>query len=164
MKTLFLMRHAKSSWADPALTDFDRPLNKRGKAAAPLMGKFMRKKEVRPDLVVSSPARRAMETVRLLVEAAEIEGDVRYDERLYGANAGELVEVVRGIDEAANQPLLVGHNPGLQDLLEVLTGEVERMPTAALARIALDVEMWSELRESTGELEWIVRPKELKRR
>jgi phosphohistidine phosphatase len=164
MKTLLLMRHAKSSWADPTLSDLDRPLNKRGTKAAPRMGKFMRKQGVRLDLVLSSPARRAAQTSKFLMDAADIECDLRHDERLYGAGAAELLEVVRGIEESCDGILLVGHNPGMEDFVELLTGKAEAMPTAALAKVALHVERWADVRESSGDLEWLVRPKELKRR
>ena len=162
MKALLLMRHAKSSWRDPTLPDFDRPLNKRGLKAAPLIGKFMRKRGIRPDLVLSSPAKRAAQTTTLVMERGQLEATLRYDERLYGASAADLLAVVSQIEESATEVLLVGHNPGIQDLLERLTGELHRVPTAALARVGLRSGTWGALREGTGRLEWIVRPKELK--
>lgn len=155
------MRHAKSSWDDPTLSDFERPLNKRGRKAAPLMGKFMRERKIKPDLVISSPAERARETTALVSKAAKIKGSVRYDERIYAASVNTLFEVVSQIEDDANEVLLVGHNPGLEELLEHLTGEVQRMPTAALARINLDIEKWGGVGERSGRLEWIVKPKEL---
>ena len=161
MKTLFLLRHAKSSWDDPSLRDFDRPLNKRGRKAAPLIGKFMWKRKLRPDLVLSSPAKRAAQTTALVVDCAEIETEPRYDERLYGASASGLLEAISRIEDSANEVLLVAHNPGMQDMLERLTGEPAQMPTAALARVTLDVERWNDVQEASGHLDWIVRPKEL---
>ncbi len=161
MKTLYLLRHAKSSWNDATLRDFDRPLNKRGLKAAPLMGKHMRKPKVLPDMVLCSPAKRTRQTIKLVLEEAEFEPKVRYDDRLYAASAGSVLEVLRETDDRADSVMVVGHNPGLQDLLEVLTGELEALPTAALARIELEVESWSDVRERSGRLEWVVRPKEL---
>jgi len=155
------MRHAKSSWGDGSLADFDRPLNERGLKAAPLLGRFMRKQKLRPDLILCSPAERARQTVSLVVEAAGLGVPLRYDERIYEATSARLVEVVSQIEEDAGEAMLVGHNPGLEVLLERLTGESRRMPTAALARVALDVEKWSKVRDGAGRVELFVKPREL---
>ncbi|PYS82450.1 MAG: hypothetical protein DMF67_12880 [Acidobacteria bacterium] len=161
MKRLLLMRHAKSSWGDGSLADFDRPLNERGLKAAPLVGRFMRKQKLRPDLILCSPAERARQTVSLVVEAAGLGVPLRYDERIYEATSARLVEVVSQIEEDAGEAMLVGHNPGLEVLLERLTGESRRMPTAALARVALDVEKWSKVHDGAGRVELFVKPREL---
>jgi phosphohistidine phosphatase len=161
MRTLLLLRHAKSSWDDPSLRDFDRPLNKRGLKAAPLIGRFMLKRDVRPGLVISSPAKRAKKTARLVAESAQLPSKPRFDERIYEASAVQLLEVVSEIEDQAEEVMLVGHNPGLEELLLALTGEVRRMPTAALARIKLDIEKWRDAPEAGGQLEWLVTPKEL---
>ncbi|HEV3470971.1 MAG TPA: histidine phosphatase family protein [Pyrinomonadaceae bacterium] len=161
MKSLLLLRHAKSSWDDPRLADFDRPLNDRGRRAAPLVGRHMRERKIRPDLVVCSPAERARRTIALVAEAAGLSAPVRFDERVYEATAAGLLEVVSQVEDAAGEVLLVGHNPGMEELLELLTGEARRMPTAALARVRLDIDNWSQLRPRAGRLEWHVKPKEL---
>jgi phosphohistidine phosphatase len=161
MKTLLLLRHAKASWDDASLRDFDRPLNSRGLKAASLTGEFISKQGLRPDLVISSPAERAGRTAALVLEAARLSVELHFDERIYEASVPLLLEVVSQIDAAANTVLLVGHNPGMEGLLESLTGEVRRMPTAALARIGLDVDEWSEAGERTGRLQWLMKPKEL---
>lgn len=161
MKTLLLLRHAKSSWHDVGQTDFERPLNARGLKAAPLIGRFMRKQKIRPDLMLSSPAERARQTAMLVGEAAKITAEVRYDERIYEASVLRLLEVVSQIEDAANIVLLVGHNPGLEELLAQLTGQVRQMPTGALAHITLGLERWSKIRANTGQLDWLVKPKEL---
>jgi phosphohistidine phosphatase len=161
MKTLHLIRHAKSSWKEPDMQDFDRPLNERGREAAPLIGEFILKKKIRPDLIISSPAERARETAALIIKAAELVVELRFDERIYEADAARLLDVVSQIDESVGVAILVGHNPGMEDLLETLTGEKQRMQTGALARIVLDVEKWSKVRERAGRLEWLVRAKEL---
>lgn len=163
MKTLFLLRHAKSSWKDAAQTDFMRPLNERGRQAAPLIGKYMRKQKLQPDLILCSPAERARQTIALVCEAAKFKTELRFDERIYEASVAVLRALVSEIDESAGRVLLVGHNPGFEELLEMLTGEVRRMPTAALAEIALDIEQWTNVREQSGELVQFVRPKELAR-
>jgi phosphohistidine phosphatase len=161
MKNLLLLRHAKSSWEDSSLPDFERPLNGRGRSAAPLVGKFMRERKLRPDLVISSPAQRARETIALVLEAARIETELRYDERIYEASAARLVEVISQVEDDKREVMLVGHNPGFENLLKLLTGETERVPTAALSRIILNSEKWNEAGARGGRLEWLVKPKEL---
>lgn len=161
MKTLYLLRHAKSSWKDPGLQDFDRPLNGRGREAAPLVGRLIRKRKLRVELLLSSPAARARQTAALVKESAGLTADLFYDERIYEADAARLLDVVTQASESADALMLVGHNPGMEELLTFLTGEERRMQTAALACVALDVEKWSKVRAQAGRLEWLVRPKEL---
>lgn len=164
MKKLLLLRHAKSSWEDTTLPDFERPLNERGQRAAPLVGKFMRERQLRPELVISSPAKRTRETIALVLDAAQLATETRYDERIYEATLARLLEVVSQIEDEKREVMLVGHNPGFENLLERLTGENKRMPTAALALIRLDAEKWSEAAAKGGRLEWLVKAKELARR
>lgn len=161
MKKLLLLRHAKSSWEDTSLPDFERPLNERGLRAAPTIGRYMREQKLQPDLVICSPAKRTRETIALVLEAAGIKRDVRYDERIYEASVSTLLEIVSQIEDDKAEVLLVGHNPGFENLLERLTGESIRMPTAALARIALDAERWREIAAQSGQLELFVTAKEL---
>lgn len=163
MKTLFLLRHAKSSWNDASLTDFERPLNERGQHAAPLIGEFMRRQKLRPDLILCSPAERARQTIALINQAAAFKAELRYDERIYAATRARLQAIISQIDDSVGKVLLVGHNPGLEELIESLTGEVLRMPTAALAHITLNIERWSETREQCGQLIRQIKPKELAR-
>jgi phosphohistidine phosphatase len=160
MKKLLLLRHAKSSWEDSSLPDFERPLNKRGLRAAPLVGLFLRERKIRPELVICSPAKRTRETIALVLEAAGIKPELRYDERIYEASAQSLLEVVSQIEAGKREVMLVGHNPGFENLLERLTGERERMSTAALAQIILDIENWSEAPSKGGRLDWFVKAKE----
>jgi phosphohistidine phosphatase len=162
MKTLLLLRHAKSSWKDDAVKDFDRPLNQRGLKAAPSVGRKMRKRKLEPDLVLSSPAERARQTTQLMLESAGLKTELRYDERIYEATGARLFEIVAQIEDDANIAMLVGHNPGLEELLATLTGETRSLPTAALVCVALEIEKWSKLRAGAGRLEWFVKPKELK--
>jgi phosphohistidine phosphatase len=161
MKKLLLLRHAKSSWEDTSLPDFERPLNERGLRAAPLVGEFIRKQRLRPDLVLCSPAKRTRETIALVLETAGITTELRYDEHIYEASVMRLIEIISQIDDDKREVMLVGHNPGLENLLERLTGETERMPTAALALITLNTEKWSEAEAKGGELKWLVKAKEL---
>ena len=161
MKTLYLLRHAKSSWKDPEQQDFDRPLNGRGREAAPLVGRLIRRRNLRVDLLLSSPAERARQTAALVKESAGLSAELLFDERIYEADAARLLEVVTQSAGPADALMLVGHNPGLEELLTFLTGEERSLPTAALACVALDVEKWGKVRARAGRLEWLVRPKEL---
>jgi phosphohistidine phosphatase len=161
MKTLLLLRHAKSSWKDNSLQDFDRPLNGRGKRAAETIGRFIRKKRVVPDLLLSSPAVRARETIETIIRVAKLPSELRYDQRIYEAGPLRLLEVVSQIEEERSTVLLVGHNPGMAEILELMTGRVEHMATGALAKIDLKTDKWSKALEEKGTLEWIVKPKEL---
>ena len=161
MKTLFILRHAKSSWKDESLQDFDRPLNGRGRKAAELIGTLMKKQKLVPDLVLSSPAIRARETIEILMKAAKLAVELRYDQRIYEASPLQLLEVISQIEEDKKSALLVGHNPGLEDLLHVLTGQAQHMSTACLAKIDLKANKWSKELAEKGSLDWIVKAKEL---
>ena len=161
MKTLYLLRHAEASWNEQGLGDFDRPLNGRGQEAAPLVGRHLREKGLRVDLMVSSPAVRARQTAALVKESAGLSTELLYDERIYEADAARLLEIVTQTAESADALMLVGHNPGMGELLALLTGEARPMQTAALACVALDVEEWGEARAGAGRLEWLALPKEI---
>jgi phosphohistidine phosphatase len=145
MKTLLLLRHAKSSWDEPGLDDHDRPLNKRGRKAAPRMGQLLRDEGLVPDAVLSSSALRARDTAGAVCEAIGNEGGVDERHDLYLAAPGTYLRAVRELPDEAERALVVGHNPGLEDLLEALCGRSHRMPTAALAVLELPVKHWSEL-------------------
>ena len=162
MKILFLLRHAKSSWKDSGIPDHDRPLKKRGKRDAPRMGELMVKEELFPDLIISSSAKRACKTTELLVEEAGFDCEIVYERDLYAAWPDAYIETLNVLPDQYERVMVVGHNPGLEDLLEMLTDEFERMPTAALAVISLPITSWRELSSETrGELVRIYRPKEL---
>ncbi|HXG68351.1 MAG TPA: histidine phosphatase family protein [Blastocatellia bacterium] len=161
MKTLLLLRHAKSSWDDSSLRDFDRPLAPRGERDAPRMGKALKKRGPLPDVVISSPAQRARQTVEAFVAAAKLEASPQFDERIYEASSAELMKLVRGLPDSASCILLVGHNPGFEDLVSRLTGKSQRMPTAALACIEFKVEKWEDVEDGEGKLAWLLTPKEL---
>jgi phosphohistidine phosphatase len=160
MRTLFLLRHAKSSWDNTNLPDFERPLNSRGRTAAQTIARVLREKNINPDAIVSSPAVRAKETIEIIIQSAQLPGALRFDQRIYEAPVGRLLEVVSEIDDEAKTALLVGHNPGFEQLVSVLTGQSESMPTAALAKITFDISAWTDV-NAGGTLDWVVRPKEL---
>ncbi|HKA21206.1 MAG TPA: histidine phosphatase family protein [Blastocatellia bacterium] len=163
MKTLLLLRHAKSDWDDASLQDFDRPLAARGERDAPEMGKALQKREeTLPDLIVSSPAARAKATVKAVVKAAKVNTEIQYNEAIYGASSAELINLVNRLPDASSCAMLVGHNPGFEDLVGRLSGSHERMPTAALACLEFQVNSWSEVGEEQGKLVWLLTPKKLK--
>ncbi len=161
MKTIFLLRHAKSSWENSDLSDFDRPLNPRGLETAPFMGKIIEKNLFQIDLIVCSPAKRARQTAILLKETAKISGGIEYDDRIYEASPSRLLEVISEIAEKYESAMLVGHNPGLEGLVKSLAGEIQPMPTAALAVIDLKIDKWSEITAGCGSLRTLLRPKTL---
>lgn len=162
MKTLLLLRHAKSSKDDPALRDFDRPLNDRGKDDAKLISRFIRESNISPDLVISSPAKRATKTTELVLKAAGLKINVAFDERIYEADVHRLLTVVSQIEPPRSVVMFVGHNPGFEDMVEVLAGRTTRLPTASLAQIDLTVEEWNQVRAGAGKLKWLVTPMDLK--
>ena len=160
MKTLFLLRHAKSSWDDPDLADFDRPLNSRGLKAARFIGELMFDRGLRPRSVVSSPAKRAKQTAILVREIGELP-PVVYDDRIYEASALALFHLIGEFDPATDSVLIVGHNPGMAELVRILTGESHSIPTAALSMISLSIGNWSDIAVNCGTLEFVIRPKDL---
>ena len=160
MKTLFILRHAKSSWDDANLADFERPLNKRGLETAPLVGETVRKNKFQIDAIICSPAKRAEQTAALVKEAAQIEADIRFDDRIYEASPYRLLEICSELDDNSRSALLVGHNPGLEGLIKMLTQEVEAMPTAALAVVDLKIDSWKEIHIDCCNLRTVIRPKD----
>lgn len=161
MRTLLLLRHAKSSWGDASLPDIARPLNERGRRAAPLIGGEMRRRGAAPDLVLSSPATRTRETLELVRVAAKLDAFVRLDERIYEASVDDLLQVIADAEDEYASVLVVGHNPGLENLLTHFTSEVHPMPTAALAALALDAASWRDARGAVARLDWFVKPRDL---
>lgn len=161
MRTLFLLRHAKAENGSAGLPDFDRALNARGRKEAQEIGAFIRKQDLALDLVLSSSAKRACQTTELVLASANLVVDVRYDQRIYEAGSLRLLEVVSETEEDRSSLLLVGHNPGMEELLRLLTDRVEHLATGTLARIDLKADRWNQVLEQKGVLDWIVNPKEL---
>ncbi|NMB55014.1 MAG: histidine phosphatase family protein [Leptolinea sp.] len=163
MKTLLLMRHAKSSWKHPELPDQDRPLNKRGEKDAPHMGKYIREKELVPQLILASPAKRVTQTVDEMLKKMNFKGKVEYVNSLYLAEPAAYLSTLQSVDDKYERVMVVGHNPGLEGLLQILSGQVESLPTAAIAHLILPIEHWSNLTEEThGELVTRVKPRDIK--
>jgi phosphohistidine phosphatase len=159
---LLILRHAKSSWKDASLADHDRPLKKRGRRDAPRMGRWLREQDLLPDLILTSTAKRARETTRLATEAAAYAGSIRAARALYHAEPEEIVSVLRTVEEPIERVMIVGHNPGLEMLLEALVDAWHRLPTATLAQVRLPIPRWRALTLSThGELVGVWRPRDL---
>ena len=161
MKTMLLMRHAKSSWKDQSLSDHDRPLNKRGRGDAPRMARLLIDKALVPAWVVTSSAKRARKTALAVVEQIVFEGELDVRDELYHAKPYEMLHVVRSLPDHADRILLVGHNPGMEDFVTYLTGGYETMPTSAIARIDVPVTTWSDVAAGDAALVDVWRVKEL---
>ena len=161
MKTLFILRHAKSSWSAPDLSDFERPLNERGLRAARFMGELMGKNGFQPSVILSSPAVRAKQTAQLVKKSGRLGADIRFEERIYEASPQSLRQVVSEIGDSYPSAMLVGHNPGIEGFIRFLTGKLEPMPTAALAVIELNIDNWKLIGDGCGDLQNIFRPKDL---
>ncbi len=162
MKTLLILRHAKSSWDRPDLSDHDRPLNRRGERDAPRIGQLLFERDLVPDLILSSTARRAHDTVIALTEACGYAGEVLFRRELYHAEVADCLESLRLLPDDVQRVLVVGHNPTLEELLYHLTDESEPLPTAALALIRLPIHSWHHLTEATqGELISLWTPRSL---
>jgi phosphohistidine phosphatase len=162
VKFLTIVRHAKSSWKEASLPDFDRPLNKRGKADAPEMGRRLAARGVKPDLVVTSPARRARKTAQVVAKELGLDKDeIGQDGAIYEAGTATLVNLVRALDKKADHVMLVGHNPGLTDLVEYLSGEVfGNIPTGGAVGLEFDVGSWCDLKRGTGQVLFTDFPRE----
>ncbi|MEZ0242688.1 MAG: histidine phosphatase family protein [Sphingomonas sp.] len=168
MKTLILLRHAKSGWDDPVARDFDRPLNPKGQRAAVAMGRHMKSLGLEFDAVVASPAVRVVETLEQV--ATGYGGDLApaWDKRVYLASAATLLDLVHDLPDGADTVLMAGHNPGLEELVlglvpgGALRSDVEeKFPTAALAELRFEAERWRDVEPGEGELVRFIRPRDL---
>ena len=171
MKTLGLFRHAKSDWHDPRARDFDRPLNPRGEKGAGLVGRHIFDHDVKWDKVIASPAVRVAETIELAAKATDRPIAVNWDRRIYLASSATLLDLLREQKDDPGSVLMVGHNPGLEDVIFDLVPDdgtsplrdvVElKFPTASFAVLELDIEHWNELKDRCGKLVHLIRPRDL---
>lgn len=171
MKKLTLLRHAKSSWDDTVARDFDRPLNDKGKKASKAIGTFIKRQELAFDLVLASPAVRVIETLEFVEEAAVSSWEPQWERKIYLASSVTLMDVLRGVESDAGHILMVGHNPGLEDLVFDLVPDdgsskardmvEEKYPTAALAEMTLDIDTWANIADNCGILDRFTRPRDL---
>ncbi len=171
MKTLTLLRHAKSSWDDPVARDFDRPLNARGQRGARVMGQFIRREGLHFDRVIASPALRVVETIDEVALSYNKRLDPIWERRIYLASSASLMDILREVDDSIHSLLLVGHNPGMEDLILDLVPETsgdahraaiyEKYPTAALAIIEIAIDHWRDIDHGAGKLSRFTRPRDL---
>lgn len=155
------MRHAEARRENRNLTDFERPLNDPGREAARFIGETIQKNRFKIDLILSSPAKRAKQTAELFKETARLKTEIQYNEKIYEANLRRLLEIVLELDNRYNSVLIVGHNPGFENLVQVLTGENVQMATAAFAAIDLEIENWSNIKTACGNLRVLLRSKDV---
>ena len=164
MKELFLIRHGKSDWDHAGLSDHDRPLNDRGRRDGPAMGRALRSRGVKPDLVISSTAVRAATTADMVSEVLGFGADrIVRRSSLYLASPGTILREIQSLEESAAKVLIFGHNPGMHEAVCLLSGEmgVESFPTLAVARFELDVDFWWEVEEGCGLLTEFLIPRDL---
>lgn len=167
MKQILLMRHAKSSWEDSGLKDFDRPLANRGLHDAPMMGEFIRKAGVKPGMVISSTAERARQTTELSADTARLgEGKITWNEQLYYGGVNDYIKAIQGASDDSERIMLVGHNPLMETTAGILAGAetkvAVRMPTAALVCLQSFAESWNFITPGSCQIKWMMIPKVLK--
>ncbi|MCK4559446.1 MAG: histidine phosphatase family protein [Calditrichia bacterium] len=163
MKTLYLVRHAKSSWKFPELDDFERPLNKRGKRDAPAMGRLLKDKDIMPDIIISSPAVRASMTTKIISDILSYTlSRVKYSDEIYEADTTSLLKVVSRVDDKFNSTMLIGHNPGMTYFANMLANaRIDNIPTCGIFCTELDISSWQEISENCGTFKFFKSPKNL---
>lgn len=163
MKTLYIVRHAKSSWADPLQDDFDRPLNDRGKRDAPRMGKRLKEKNIFPDLMLSSPARRAYATAKRISKVLGYDkSKIKTADKLYHADEEKMLEVIRGVKDKHKSLMVFGHNPGLTDFVNAFQDgelDIDNVPTCGIVAFELDIDSWSKASWGKGKMLFFDFPK-----
>ena len=161
MKTIYLVRHAKSSWKYPNLDDFERPLNKRGRKNAPFMGNLLNKLKVTPDLVISSPANRAAMTARIIAASINYPlENIRYSATIYESSENALIHVVKQMDDTVNKAMVVGHNPAINGLANYIGDQpIGNIPTCGVFCVDLDISSWAKIFEHCGKLKFFEFPK-----
>jgi phosphohistidine phosphatase len=163
MKTLYIVRHAKSSWDNSELSDFERPLNERGKRDAPDMGKRLNERGLKPDCVISSPAKRAFSTAKRICKVLGFEKEkIRTDRRLYHADDEMMLSVLREVKSNLDSVMIFGHNPGLTDFVNSLVSEeldIDNVPTCGVVAFSFETDTWSSINWGTGNLVFFDYPK-----
>jgi len=145
MKKLFIIRHAKSSWKDNSLSDFDRPLNKRGNLNAPMMGERLDAKSIMPDIILSSPALRAKTTAKIIAKQVSYTKEIVFLPEIYDAFSEDLHNILKKIDDDKETVFLFGHNPELNDLAEEYVDMYDNIPTCGIVEIEFSCDKWREI-------------------
>jgi phosphohistidine phosphatase len=161
VKRLIVIRHAKSSWDNPLLGDFDRPLNERGERDAPRMGKRLKEKRIVPDLLLSSPAKRALKTCEIIGSILNYPtGNIKADRELYHADEYGILHIIKNINDKHDTVLIFGHNPGLTDFVNRLTDSViDNVPTCGVVSCSLNVPSWRDIEWGNGKVDFFDFPK-----
>lgn len=161
MKTLYIVRHAKSSWDYPELTDFERPLNKRGLRDAPFMGKILKEMGILPELIISSPALRAYKTAKIISEEIGYQlEDIETSESLYEYGTKEALQIIQSVDDEINSLMIFGHNPTLTQLNNYLSNNrIDNIPTCGITSIIFNVDKWNKIKTGLGKEEFFEYPK-----
>lgn len=161
MKTLFLVRHAKSSWKHANLTDHDRPLSERGERDAPFMGELLKKHNVIPDVIICSTAARAKQTAELLSGGMGFpKSKIEFEKNIYESTSGMLLDIINSKNGDYNSLMIIGHNPGMTTLSSYLSGEyIDNLPTCSIAAIRFDIDDWAKIGTEKGDLIWLEYPK-----
>ena len=163
MKTLLLMRHAKSSWKHAEMPDHERPLNKRGKKDAPMIGSLIKEKELVPQTILCSTALRATETARMMQDKSGFAGETIFLDSYYLAEPNVYLEGLQTLPDEIERVMVIGHNPGLEGLLQILSGQIVPLSTASVAHLVLHINHWNELNlDSEGYLVETFSPQDLK--
>lgn len=163
MKTVLIMRHAKSDWGNAALSDHDRPLNGRGHADAPKMGKLLKQEELTPDLIISSSAKRAWQTAEGVAYACGYENEIEQTEEFYLAEPESYLERLSAVENHHQIVMVVGHNSGISELVSEVTNSYQQMTTANIAQVQFEIDNWAEIdnEETVGRMMAFWRPKDL---
>jgi phosphohistidine phosphatase len=165
MKTLLLMRHAKSSWKDDSLEDHERPLKKRGKKDAILIAKVMLKNDLYPDLILSLTSVRTQQTVQEITDKMDYKRKIVYLDDLYMGEPQDFIHSLKNLNDSYQTVLIVAHNPGLEAYLQIIDGEIEAMPTGALGYLVLVLDKWENISlETMGDLIGFWTPKEIRKK
>ena len=165
MKNLLLMRHGKSSWKDDSLADHERPLKKRGRKDSKRIAQEIENNDLYPHIILSSSAIRAKETVEIIVDALEYDNRIIFFDELYMAEPEDFIQVLSVLSDEYNTVLVVGHNPGMEAFLQIIEGDIECLPTAALGHLVLVLDSWQDITLDTmGDLIGIWKPKELRKK
>lgn len=163
MKTIYIIRHAKSSWDDPLQDDFERPLSDRGKRDAPRMGKRLKEKEIHPDLLLSSPAKRAVSTARKIAQVLKYSKDgILTDRKLYHADEETMLNVIQKLNNKYNVVMLFGHNPGITEFVKSFRDDefvIDNIPTCGIIAFQLNVDTWQDVKWGKGKMLFFDYPK-----
>jgi phosphohistidine phosphatase len=160
MKMIYLIRHAKSDWNNPSLDDIDRGLSKRGKKSIPIMAIALKEKNIKPDLILSSPAKRAKLTIKKLLKELGLKDEIIYEDSLYMADPDTILSIINEINDKANSIFIVGHNPGLTEFANLIDNKtIGNIPTLGIIALKYKIKKWKECKYHKSRVEFFIYPK-----